>query len=124
VWIELNDHQRERLEARARILEYEAGLPRRVDEVWCSGMLPAEHAGLRVQMTEFDPKRPFPRLAARVPNRLIPDSGATGSNQLVADVSVRRERQALLGNCRPTDVAAQPFELLALIRPRRDAGLQ
>ena len=44
--------------------------------------------------------------------------------QLVSDVAVRRERQALLGNCRPTDVSADPFEHLALICSRRHAGMQ
>ncbi len=44
--------------------------------------------------------------------------------QQVTDVAVRRERQALLGNCRPTDVSAEPFELLALIRSRRNASVQ
>lgn len=38
---------------------------------------------------------------------------------LVADIAVRCQRQVLLGNCRPTDVSAQPFELLALIRSLR-----
>jgi hypothetical protein len=38
--------------------------------------------------------------------------------QLVEDVAVRRARQALLGNRRTADVAAQPVELLALIRSR------
>jgi len=36
--------------------------------------------------------------------------------QLVTDVAVRRQRQTLLGKCRPTDLSAEPFELLALIR--------
>ena len=44
--------------------------------------------------------------------------------QLVPDVAVRRERQSLLRNRRPADVATQPFELLTLIRPRRHAGMQ
>ena len=44
--------------------------------------------------------------------------------QLVTDVAVRRERQTLLRDRRPTDVPAEPFELLALIRSRRHASVQ
>jgi hypothetical protein len=44
--------------------------------------------------------------------------------QLVPDVPVRRQRQAIFRDGRPTDVSAQPFELLALIRPRRNTGVQ
>ena len=47
-----------------------------------------------------------------------------GGFQLLADISVRRERQALLRNGWPTDVAAQPLELVALIRPRCYASMQ
>ena len=43
--------------------------------------------------------------------------------QLVADATVRGERQAFFRDRRPADVAAQSFELLALIRPRRDASV-
>ena len=42
--------------------------------------------------------------------------------QLIANIPVRRERQALLRDGRPADVATQPLELLALIRPRRPAS--
>lgn len=38
---------------------------------------------------------------------------------LVADIAVRCQRQVLLGNCRPADVSAEPFELLASIRSLR-----
>jgi len=46
------------------------------------------------------------------------------SLHVVSDVAVRRERQALFRDGRPADVATQPLELLALIRPRRHAGVQ
>ena len=44
--------------------------------------------------------------------------------QLVPDSAVRRERQSLLRNGRPADAATQPLKLLALIRPRHNAGVQ
>ena len=44
--------------------------------------------------------------------------------QLVPDVAVRRQRQAIFRDGRPTDVPAQLFELLTLIRPRCDTGVQ
>ncbi len=44
--------------------------------------------------------------------------------QVVPDVAVRREQQALLRNGRAADVATQPLELLALVHPRRHTGVQ
>ena len=44
--------------------------------------------------------------------------------QLVSDLAVRCERQALFRDRRPADVPAPPLELLALIRPRRHANVQ
>lgn len=44
--------------------------------------------------------------------------------QLVTDVPIGRQRQALFRDGRPTDVAAEPFELLALIRTGRHARVQ
>ena len=44
--------------------------------------------------------------------------------QLVPDVAVRRRREALFRDRRPADIPTQPLELLALIRPRRDTGVQ
>ena len=44
--------------------------------------------------------------------------------QLVSNVAIWGERQALFGDRRPADVPAQPFELLVFIRARRDAGVQ
>ena len=46
------------------------------------------------------------------------------SIHVVADVAVRRERQALFRNRRPADVPTQSLEFLALIRPRCYAGVQ
>jgi len=43
---------------------------------------------------------------------------------LVTDVAISGERQALFRNRRPADVPAQPFELLAFIRPGRHARVQ
>ena len=43
--------------------------------------------------------------------------------QRVADIAIGGERQALLCDHRPTDVATQPFELLALICSRRDPSV-
>jgi hypothetical protein len=39
VWIELTENQREWLEERTAILEYDGGVPRHIAEVWCWGML-------------------------------------------------------------------------------------
>ena len=44
--------------------------------------------------------------------------------QLVPDVAVRRQLQALFRDRRSADVPTQPLELLALICPRRDTGVQ
>jgi hypothetical protein len=44
--------------------------------------------------------------------------------QPVPDVTVRRQQQALFRDRRPSDVATQPLELLALIRPRCHTGVQ
>jgi hypothetical protein len=41
-----------------------------------------------------------------------------------ADVAVPDQRQALFRDGRPADVATQPLELLALIRPRSHTGVQ
>ena len=44
--------------------------------------------------------------------------------ELVANPALRRDRQALVADRRARDVAAQAFELLALVRLRGDAGVQ
>jgi len=44
--------------------------------------------------------------------------------QLVTNVAVRRERQALFRDGGSADIATQPLELLALIRLRRHTGVQ
>ena len=44
--------------------------------------------------------------------------------ELIADVAVGRQRQALFRDRRSGDVAAQPFQLLAFIGPRRHPGMQ
>ena len=46
------------------------------------------------------------------------------SIHVVTDVAVRRKRQALRRDRRSTDVTAQPLELLALMRSRRNASVQ
>jgi hypothetical protein len=46
------------------------------------------------------------------------------ASTLISGIFVRRQRRALFRDRRPADAATQPLELLALIRPRRHAGVQ